>query len=65
MTHALQLVFKPLRCIVDVLPQGEKNGNWLEVFWKVETLFNLVLILLLVNFSVSQLGNSLLTLKSL
>lgn len=48
--------------MVDVLPQGE-NGNRLDVFWKVETVFNLVL---LVNFSVSQLGgNSLLTLKSL
>ena len=63
LAHALQLIFKPVRCMVDVLPQGEKMETGWMFFWKVETLFNLVL---LVNFSVSQLGgNSLLTLKSL
>lgn len=61
--HALQLLFKPQLCIMDMLPQGEKMETGWMFFWKVETLFNLVLLL---NFCVSQLGeNSLLTLKSL
>lgn len=63
LAHALQLIFKPQYCITHVLPQGEKMETGWMFFWKVETLFNLVL---LVNFSHSQLGvNSLLTLKSL
>lgn len=63
LAHVLQLVLTPVRCMVDVLPQVEKNGNRLDVFWKVETVFYLVL---LVNFSVGQLReNPILTPKSL
>lgn len=66
-THALQLIsFKSRLRIMDVLPQGgekelkrKKRGGagagWM-FFWKVKTLFNLVL---LVNRCVSQLGGKL------
>lgn len=67
-THALQLIsFKSRLRIMDVLPQGgekelkrkkKKEGagaGWM-FFWKVKTLFNLVL---LVNRCVSQLGGKL------
>lgn len=42
-THALQpqrswdlSAFKPARCVVHVLPRGEKKGNWLEVWGKLK-----------------------------